>query len=268
MTTTTRGSRKGFTLRGNRSGAAYVLALTTLVVGVTFALAMVDSSSSYFLRERSQNWTMMARDLAEAGADYAYDAVNKHNVSVPYTFPTVSLASGSFSVTVSDGGSATMLITSTGTVKGQSITIQRITKGARLDKIFDNLAPEFSCSSGWTAGTSSVDKYATDYRWHSTGAKWEPATWTVNLPATGYYDIYAWWPKGNNRSTTSPFVISTTTGQVTVNVNMQQNGGKWNLLGRFNMSSGNQAIMLSYWAPTGFVVCADAIRVVGPYSSP
>lgn len=262
-------SRKGPSVIGSRSGAAYVLALTTLVVGITFALAMLQSSGSYFLTERSQGCKQMAADMAEAGIDYAFLQVNKHGTSVPYDFPTVSLASGSFHVSVSDiPGTATMLITSTGMVKGSSYTMCRVTKGAMLDKMIDNLDPEFTCSTAWTTGTMANDKYKTDYRWHSTQARWEPASWTFNMPSTGYYEVYAWWPKGTNRSTATPYLIPASSGQVTVTVNQQANGGKWNLLGRWNFNAGSNAVFLSYWAPTGFIVCADGVRVKGPYTTP
>lgn len=257
---------KRFVLKGNRSGAAYILALTTLVVGVTFALAMLQSSGSYFLTERSQGWKQMAAEMAEAGVDYAFTQVNRHGQSVPFTFPRVNLASGSFLVTVSDiPGTATMLITSTGTVGNTSYTMRRVTKGAMLDKIIDDLDTGFTCSIAWSTGTMASDKYNTDYRWRSTGAQWEPASWTLAVPATGKYDVYAWWPKGTNRSVEAPYVIPDSRGQITVVVNQQQNGGKWNLLGRYNLNVGNNSILLSFWAPAGWVVCADAIRVRGPY---
>lgn len=242
-----------------------MLALTTLVVGITFALAMMQSSGSHFLTQRSQGLKQMAADLAEAGIDYAFLQVNKHGKTVPYTFPAVHLASGRFIVSVEDiPGTATMLVTSTGTVNGTSYTMRRVTKGAKLDRIIDNLDPEFSCGN-WTTGTMSADKYATDYRWHTTQTVWDPAAWTINMPAGGNYDVYAWWPQGTNRSTQAPYIVSTSGGQVTVIANQQQNGGKWNLLGRYNFNAGNNSILLSCWAPGGFVVCADAIKVQGPY---
>lgn len=254
-----------FTVKGNRTGAAYVLALTTLVVGVTFAMAMLQSSGSHFLTQNSQGLKERAADLAWAGIDYADIQVNKHGQVVPHTFPRVNLSSGSFDVTVTDvPGTATMLITSTGTVRGTSYTVRRIANGGSMDRIIDNLDPAFSCSS-WSTGTMSADKYSTDYRWHSTQMAWGPASWTVTFPVTGNYDVYAWWPEGTNRSNQAPYILPTSTGQVTVIANQQQNGGKWNLLGRYHFNSGSGAILLSFWAPSGFVVCADAVRVQGPY---
>ncbi len=256
-----------FILSGNTAGAAYVLALTTLVVGVTFALAMLQASGSYFLSERSRSTKQQAMDLAEAGVDYAYVQINKRGQATPYTSPVVNLASGSFQVSAADlPGGATVLITSTGTVNGTSYTVRRVTKGARLDKIMDNLDPEYTSSASWSTGTMSLDKYAADYRWHSTGERWEPACWTFSLPVGGRYDVYAWWAEGSNRSNVAPYTITTSTGQVTVTVNQQTNGGKWNLLGRFTMNSGTNTIFLSYWAPAGFVVVADAVRVTGPHA--
>ena len=49
-------------------------------------------------------------------------------------------------------------------------------------------------------------------------------------------------------------------GTTVVTVNQQANGGKWNLLGNWNMKAGSNQVRLSCWTTTGFVVVADAIR--------
>lgn len=85
---------------------------------------------------------------------------------------------------------------------------------------------------------------------------------TFNVAANvtaGSYNVYAWWSQGANRSATAPYKLP---GEVTVNVNQQTNGGKWNLLGS-GLYSGATEIRLSCWTGTGFVVIADAIKL-GP----
>lgn len=128
------------------------------------------------------------------------------------------------------------------------------------DIIVDNTSSAFSVVGSWSTGTSSTDKYGTDYRYHSTAAVSEPATWAPSL-STRSYAVYAWWPAGTNRSATAPYIVHYNGGTTTVSVNQQINGGKWNLLGTWNFTSGNN-VQLSCWTTAGYNVMADAIKFV------
>jgi hypothetical protein len=126
--------------------------------------------------------------------------------------------------------------------------------------IVDNSSAGFSVTGSWAAGSSSTDKYGADYRYHSTAAVSEPAQWTANLGTTKSYGVSAWWPQGSNRSTTAAYHVYHSAGTTVVNVNQQANGGKWNLLGNFNLNAGSNKVLLSCWTATGFIVVADAIK--------
>jgi len=129
------------------------------------------------------------------------------------------------------------------------------------DIIVDNNSGSFSVVGSWATGTSSTDKYGSDYRYHSTQAVSEPATWAPSGLTTRNYAVYAWWPAGTNRSTAAPYLINHNSGQANVKVNQQINGGKWNLLGTYALSAG-KTVQLSCWAPSGYNVMADAIKFV------
>src|SRR5687768_1260737 len=62
----------------------------------------------------------------------------------------------------------------------------------------DNTSAGFSVVGTWATASSSTDKYGADYRYHSTAAVSEPATWTAGV--SGTKSVYAWWPQGSNRS--------------------------------------------------------------------
>ena len=126
--------------------------------------------------------------------------------------------------------------------------------------IVDNAGAGFSIVGAWSTGSSSTDKYGADYRYHSTEAVSEPATWTTTLGSTKTWSVYAWWPQGSNRSTTAPYIVYHDAGSTTVNKNQQANGGAWNLLGSWTMSAGTAQTKLSCWTTTGFVVVADAVK--------
>jgi len=48
----------------------------------------------------------------------------------------------------------------------------------------------------------------------------------------------------------------------TVNKNQQASGGTWNLLGTKSLTAGSKTVKLGCVATTGFIVVADAIKVV------
>jgi len=116
-------------------------------------------------------------------------------------------------------------------------------------------------SANWITGTSAADKYGADYKYRSTAAVSDAATWTSTLANGGSYDISAWWSQGSNRSATAPYILP---NGATVNKNQQANGGAWNLLGTQTLAAGAQTTKLSCWTTTGFVVVADAIKFYGP----
>jgi hypothetical protein len=126
----------------------------------------------------------------------------------------------------------------------------------------DNSNAGFTCSANWATGTSATDKYGTDYRYRSTAAVSDQAVWTYSVPQTRNYEVYAWWSAGTNRSATAPYTVSYSGGSQAVSKNQQANGGSWQSLGTFNLTAGTNTVKLSCWTTAGFVVIADAIRVV------
>lgn len=132
-----------------------------------------------------------------------------------------------------------------------------------ITAVVDNSNSGFSVVGTWSTGTASTDKYGGDYRFHSTAAISEPATWTASLGSGGTYKVYAWWTQGSNRSASAPYIVAYNGGTQTVSVNQQGGGGAWNQLGgTFGLNSGANNVKLSCWTATGYVVVADAVKWV------
>ena len=102
-------------------------------------------------------------------------------------------------------------------------------------------------------------------------------TWTPTIPASGRYHVYARWVQYANRATDAPYTIHHQYGATEVRVNQEVDGGRWNLLGTFEMAPGsNHRVVLSDDAneyviadavmlvpdTTSRVAAADAIRLV------
>lgn len=132
------------------------------------------------------------------------------------------------------------------------------------EMIVDNSTPgRFSASSNWTSSTWNSQKYGSDYDFATPQAISDAAWYKINVPSSGQYDVYAWWPANSGYNNSTPYVIQTTTGAQNVYVDQRINGGKWNYLGTFNLATGDrQVIAVSRWTSgTGYVI-ADAVKLV------
>jgi len=136
------------------------------------------------------------------------------------------------------------------------------TTPAYANVIVDNPAATFVGS--WSTGTSSTDKYGADYRYCTTAAtETKTATWTPNLPYSGTYNVYVWYPQGSNRSAMAPFTTYWNGGSQTVAVNQKTNGGMWNLLvsnKSFLAGTAGYVKLGNGTGETSLNVMADAIR--------
>lgn len=129
--------------------------------------------------------------------------------------------------------------------------------------VLDNSSAGFSASANWTTGTSAPDKFGSNYRFRTTQAISDLATWSVTLPTSGAHTVYAWWSQGSNRSTNAPYVVYHSTGSTTVKKNQQINGGQWNSLGAYTLNAGANSVKLSCWSgETNRAVIADAVKWV------
>lgn len=168
------------------------------------------------------------------------------------------------------GGSTTMWTSANGVVNTPSDGVQRSVTSA-LSVFYtapptytvDNTDAGFTASTNWWASTSVPGYLGSNYRTRGTASVSDAATWKVNLPTSGTYQVQARWTAGTNRAPSAPYVIYHAGGSTTVNVNQQQNNGTWVTLGTFNFNAGNSTrVALSCWTTTGFYVVADGVRLV------
>ncbi len=167
------------------------------------------------------------------------------------------------------GGSTTCWVNGRGVVNTPSDGSERSVAGAigvwsqSLEYIVDNTSSGFSASSNWWTSTSTPGYYGTNYHVRATAAVSDAAQWSVSLPASGSYKVYARWTAGSNRASSAPYQITHSSGTTTVNVNQQQNNGTWVYLGQWNFNSGTAVrVKLSCWTTAGYYVVADAVKLV------
>ena len=135
---------------------------------------------------------------------------------------------------------------------------------AWADTIIDNTDPGFQLigSGYWhTRNNPPWPSYGNDFRFNESGYGEDQAVYTFNIPTSGYYEVYSWWPSNSICSQNTPYLIPFSDGTVTIRVNQQENPGQWNRLAIGFFEEGEQQIIISDDA-SGTVVVADAIRIV------
>lgn len=106
----------------------------------------------------------------------------------------------------------------------------------------DNTSAVFAGS--WTTGSSTPDRYQADYR-SAPGSAANTATWNLNVPKAGKYEVCVWYPQGANRATDVPFTVNYSGGSQTIKVNQQNKGGRWVRLGDFQFEAGGGSVVLT-----------------------
>lgn len=183
-----------------------------------------------------------AANLPEAGEYEVYTFYANYSSYAALATYTVEHANGSSAVTKDVSQD-----------EGTFVSLGRYTFNAGLNRV---------SLSGKTGGFADVIKFskvgapATDYtRW---------ATWRPTLPHAGRYAVYVRWP-ANTRgmiawtpSTAAIYGVTQKDGsEIRLTQDQSINGGKWNLLGEYELDPGNAKVRLY----TGRVL-ADAVQFV------
>ncbi|WP_428623320.1 putative Ig domain-containing protein [Sedimenticola sp.] len=100
----------------------------------------------------------------------------------------------------------------------------------------------------------------------SVDAEPNTAIWHFDIPESGQYRVYGYWPAYSSRATNAGYQIEHADGRSTVLANQQQNGSRWNLLGTFNFNQGEGYNVRLTDQADGTVV-ADAVAL-SPVSAP
>lgn len=141
--------------------------------------------------------------------------------------------------------------------------LQLVRQETGWSAIVDNAATGFSASASWGVSSYSSQRNGGDYRYASPQAISDAAWFQFNLPATGRYEVYVWYPANSGYNASTPFVVETTNGPVSVSVNQQVGGGQWVSLGLFSLAAGERNVVgVSRWTNTPGFVIADAVKIV------
>ncbi len=135
--------------------------------------------------------------------------------------------------------------------------------GGTWSTIVDNAtAGRFIASTNWGVSTYSTSRYGADYRYANPQAVSDAAWFKVNIPAAANYRVEIWYPANSGYNSSTPFVVSTTSGSQYINVDQRTGGGAWRSIGTFALAAGDYNVVgVSRWTSTTGYVIADAVRI-------
>lgn len=145
--------------------------------------------------------------------------------------------------------------------------------GAVQVTLYAHKLPLDNSDSGFTAGASWSSRTAGDaykdgayLRRSATTTASDYATWTIPVPAPGYYDVYVRWPTVSSASSTANYLVTNLSGISSYTVDQTSRQARWNRLGGGPHRFGpvGATIRLSSQGVSGRYLLADAVRLVGP----
>jgi len=130
--------------------------------------------------------------------------------------------------------------------------------------IVDNADPGFAveagewgtCANGDCGGTS----YGADFRFAEVGCTSCQVRFSFTVAAEGEYDVWTWWPAGEDRATDTPFTIFHQGDPLDVPVDQRNSGDAWFYLSTMTFGAGESASIVVGGAATGYAN-ADAVAL-------
>jgi N-acetylmuramoyl-L-alanine amidase CwlA len=135
--------------------------------------------------------------------------------------------------------------------------------GGSYSTTVDNAtAGRFTASANWGTSSFSSQRNGADYRFATPVAASDAAWFKVNIPSAGSYLVDVWYPADPGYNSATPYVVATSSGNQTVQVNQQTGGGVWKNIGTFSLAAGDYNVVgVSRWTSGAGYVIADAVRV-------
>jgi ligand-binding sensor domain-containing protein/tRNA A-37 threonylcarbamoyl transferase component Bud32 len=132
------------------------------------------------------------------------------------------------------------------------------------DLVVDNNDSGFTIEAGeWgecsRRGCGGVG-YGDNFRYAEPGCTDCRARFDLTVAQAGEYDLWAWWPQGDDRATDTPFTVTSLAGSVTLSVDQRNDGSRWVRLGVFTLDAGETVSVGVAGSHTGFAN-ADAVAL-------
>lgn len=137
--------------------------------------------------------------------------------------------------------------------------------------VVDNNDPGFAidagewghCFDGECGGTC----FGQDFVYAEPGCLTCQASFALTVPRSGDYDLWAWWPWGEDRATNTAFTLVYSGGSLPIEVDQQNSGNLWFWLAKVGLSEGDRIRVIVQGSRTGYAN-ADAIALTPAGTEP
>jgi cell wall-associated NlpC family hydrolase len=131
-------------------------------------------------------------------------------------------------------------------------------------QLVDNATAGRFVAPGWRIAPATGTTFGENYAYADPSDDAGPARFTVDIPETDHYAVFARWPGGNDVTAAARFGMDTTSGVQWDEVDQRADADFWVLIGIYEMEQGQRAIQVTRSSPSGDGrLVADAVMVVG-----
>ena len=157
-----------------------------------------------------------------------------------------------------------LLCTDTGYTVADAVMLELRANVQSTEIIVDNTDDGFITSGFWKASTTLTGFHGTNYISDGTvGADSEStwASWEVDVPANGKYDVYIRWTADTNRPSAAQLQYTFGNDTGCIYLDQRKNGSQWVHLGAYDLVANGVNQLKLYATSDGYTV-ADAVRFV------
>jgi ligand-binding sensor domain-containing protein/tRNA A-37 threonylcarbamoyl transferase component Bud32 len=132
------------------------------------------------------------------------------------------------------------------------------------EMIVDNGDPDFMIEVGdwgtcWDGDCQGIS-YGDDFRYAEPGCGSCRARFEFSVTTAGEYDVWTWWPQGEDRATDTLFTIVYSGGPYVVEVDQRNDGSRWYQLGTLSFEAGESVSIVVAGTDSGYAN-ADAVAL-------
>jgi cell wall-associated NlpC family hydrolase len=130
-------------------------------------------------------------------------------------------------------------------------------------QLVDNATAGSFEAPGWRVAPATDTTFGENYAYADPSDDAGPARFTVDIPETDHYAVFARWPGGNDVTTAARFGVDTTSGVKWDAVDQRADADMWVPIGIYEMEQGRRVIQVTRGSSGDGRLVADAVMVVG-----
>lgn len=125
----------------------------------------------------------------------------------------------------------------------------------------DAMSPNFSKTGLWSYGSKRPDQHSQNFIFKQSGDGNGVASWDLNVPESGWYEVAIWYPQDPLFSAYAPVKIIHLRGEEIRQLNQTKCGGQWYWLGDYYFQKGAGKVIINDNIAQNTLVAVDSIKI-------